>query len=801
MLRAFVAGLAVVGFAQQATSQTFSADELARRTIERRAVEAVIWGMPAVNYDLMRQAALHEAKGAENLIVYWSGLPSWKNQTLTPNPDAVYLMPFFNTRATPMVLEIPPASDEGSITGAIDNVWQVPLEDVGPAGVDKGKGGKFLILPPGYNKDKAPKGYIALPSETYGGFALLRSSLRGGTEADVAKAVAFGKRVKLYPLTQAANPPAAAFVDAANVVIDGTIPYDLSYFQSLDHIVQTEPWLERDRAMIDQLRSLGIEKGKPFSPDPKTKEILERGAREANAWLDARLDGLLSPPYFEGTHWALPASSEVVEEVVDGVSNDFAKPDSYPVDGRGITSSIASIGIKHLEAGQLYLMTLRDKDGNALDKASSYHLAVPPKAPITRYWSASAYDRATHAFIRGMGRFSRSSQNPDLRVNCDGSVDLYFGPRNHDGEETNWIPTNGDGQFEVLFRFYGPEQPLLEKTWKLPDIEKVAGAGEKFEPTAITCPVTPENFVRAESDLNFGRIVKDGGFGKFNHSREPAAIDNQTVIRLNRDTLYSASVFDLDAGPVTITLPNSGKRFMSMQVIDEDEFSPEIVYGVGTQSLTKDKIGTRYVLVAVRAQVNPDDPKDLEAVHALQDAIKVDQPGGPGKFVTPEWDQASQKTVRDGLLMLATTSPDTKGMFGPKGAVDSVGHLIGAASAWGGNPEKDALDLNVVPAKNDGNTVYRLNVKDVPVDGFWSISVYNARGYFEPNPQNAYTLNNITAKRGPDGSIAIQFGGCESKVENCLPTPPGWNYLVRLYRPRAEVLDGRWIFPEAKPAD
>ena len=648
-------------------------------------------------------------------------------------------------------------------------------------------------------RTRSPKGYIALSSETYGGFALLRSILRGGTDADIAKAVAYGKRVKLYPLTQAANPPAAAFVDATDVVFDGTIPYDLSYFQSLDHIVQTEPWLERDKAMIDQLRSLGIEKGKPFSPNSKTKEILESSAREANAWLDARLERLLSPPYFEATHWALPASSEVVEEVVDGVSTDFAKPDSYPVDGRGITSSIAFIGIKHLEVGQLYLMTVMDKDGNALDEASSYHLAVPAKAPITQYWSATTYDRATHAFIRGMEQFSRSSQNPDLQVNCDGSVDLYFGPRNHDGEETNWIPTSGEGQFEVLFRFYGPEQPLLEKTWKLPDIEKIAAAGEKVEPSVS--PVTPENFVRAESDLNFGHIVKDGGFGKFNHRREPASIENQTVIRLNRDTLYSAAVFDLDAGPVTITLPNAGKRFMSMQVIDEDQYTPEVVYGAGTHTLTKEKIGTRYVLVAVRALVNPDDAKDLEAVHALQDAIKVDQPGGPGKFVTPQWDQASQNTVRDGLLMLAATLPDTKGMFGPRGAVNSVGHLIGAASAWGGNPEKDALYLNVVPAKNDGNTVYRLNVKDVPVDGFWSISVYNAKGYFEPNPQNAYTLNNIAAKANADGSVPVQFGGCDGNVLNCLPITPGWNYLVRLYRPRAEVLDGRWTFPEAKPAD
>ena len=169
--------------------------------------------------------------------------------------------------------------------------------------------------------------------------------------------------------------------------------------------------------------------------------------------------------------------------------------------------------------------------------------------------------------------------------------------------------------------------------------------------------------------------------------------------------------------------------------------------------------------------------------------------------MTPQWDQASQNTVRDGLLTLAATLPDTKGMFGPRGAVNSVGHLIGAASAWGGNPEKDALYLNVVPAKNDGNTVYRLNVKDVPVDGFWSISVSNAKGYFEPNPRNAYTLNNIAAKANADGSVPVQFGGCDGNVLNCLPITPGWNYLVRLYRPRAEVLDGRWTFPEAKPAD
>jgi hypothetical protein len=312
--------------------------------------------------------------------------------------------------------------------------------------------------------------------------------------------------------------------------------------------------------------------------------------------------------------------------------------------------------------------------------------------------------------------------------------------------------------------------------------------------------VTPQNFPRAESDLYFSGVVKDGGLGKFMHHREPTAIAKQTVVRMNRDTFYSAAVFDLFAGPVAITLPDPGKRFLSMQVIDEDEYTVEVDYGAGVHTLREGQIGTRYVFVAVRILVDPDDPKDVEAVSALQDAIKVSQPGGPGSFTIPNWDASSQIKVRDALLELAATVADTKGMFGPRGKVDPVRRLIGSAAAWGGNPEEDALYLNVTPAHNDGKTIYRLDVKDVPVDGFWSISVYDDKGYFAPNPQNAYSLNSITAKPGEDGSFAIQFGGCDGKIPNCLPTPPGWNYLVRLYRPRPEILNGAWTFPEAQAA-
>jgi len=237
---------------------------------------------------------------------------------------------------------------------------------------------------------------------------------------------------------------------------------------------------------------------------------------------------------------------------------------------------------------------------------------------------------------------------------------------------------------------------------------------------------------------------------------------------------------------------------MSLQVIDEDQYTYGVFYKPGSVTLTRSGVGTRFVVAAVRTLVDPADPKDVKDVHALQDAVKVSQEQ-VGKFEVPNWYQASQKKVRDALLTLATTLPDTNRMYGRKSEVDPVRFVIGAAQGWGANPPKEALYLNVVPSRNDGTTIYKLNVKDVPVDGFWSISLYNAEGYFEPNRYNAYSLNNITAKKGNDNSVSVQFGGCDGTVPNCLPIMKGWNYMVRLYRPRAEILSGKWKFPEAQP--
>ena len=240
--------------------------------------------------------------------------------------------------------------------------------------------------------------------------------------------------------------------------------------------------------------------------------------------------------------------------------------------------------------------------------------------------------------------------------------------------------------------------------------------------------VTADNFIRAETDLYFASAVEQaGGIGKFFHRRDVMPVDKQAVVRANRDTLYSSAVFDLDAGPVTVTLPDPGDRFMSMMVIDEDQYVAGVVYGKGRHTYAKDRLGTRYMMIAVRTLVNATDPADLKKARALQDAIVVGQ-SASGALELPEWDKASEKKVRDALLALGATVADSRRMFGARSEVDPVRHLIGSAMAWGGNPERDATYLNVTPERNDGVTPYRLTVRDVPVDGFWSISVYNAEG-------------------------------------------------------------------------
>lgn len=316
--------------------------------------------------------------------------------------------------------------------------------------------------------------------------------------------------------------------------------------------------------------------------------------------------------------------------------------------------------------------------------------------------------------------------------------------------------------------------------------------GERERPLAVNV----DNFVRAETDEQLRSIVDSGGFGRLFHRREPPSPDDQSILRMNRDTLYSAGVFDLDAGPVTVELP-AADRFMSLQLISQDHYSADVVYAPARRVVDRETVGTRYALVLVRTFANMDDPRDLALAHTLQDAISIAQET-TGTFAVPPWDLDTRTRARDALRALGALG-GTGVMFGTRDEVDPVSHLIGTAAGWGGNPPSAAVYQSVTPRRNDGETVHELTMKDVPVDGFWSITVYDADGYLERGGTGALSVNDRSARPNADGSYTIRFGGCAEQPTNCLAIMPDWNYTVRLYRPHRVVLDGEWTVPEAEP--
>ncbi len=310
--------------------------------------------------------------------------------------------------------------------------------------------------------------------------------------------------------------------------------------------------------------------------------------------------------------------------------------------------------------------------------------------------------------------------------------------------------------------------------------------------------VTVETFVRAETDTYFrGNMAAFGAtVGQLKHIREPVTAENQSVIRQNQDTLYSGIVLDLSE-PVSVTLPDTGGRYQSAHVISQDHYM--FVEAVpGTFELTEDDVGTQFAIVNFRTFVDPGNPDDVDAARTAQDGIRVEG-GGSGPFVAPEWDQEALTAARQALSDLAELGFDTRFAFGKKDEVRSVDFLIGAAAGWGGLPATAAMYVIDTVDLNDGEAAHKVVVKDVPVNAFWSVTVYTAEGYLGANDLGVNSYNNVKAESNSDGSFTIHFGECEDGRVNCIPITPGWSYTVRLYEPREQILNGSWSFPEPVP--
>lgn len=308
--------------------------------------------------------------------------------------------------------------------------------------------------------------------------------------------------------------------------------------------------------------------------------------------------------------------------------------------------------------------------------------------------------------------------------------------------------------------------------------------------------VNVENFCHLETMRMFTALqAQAGGVNHILHLRMPTPLDAQTVIRMNRDTLYSLAIVDLAEG-ATMTMPDTGSRYSSVMVINEGHYINRVIHEPGVHRITADEFGSRYVALGFRVLADPNDPADVAIANGLQDQFEIEAASAV-PAVMPEHDTESFDQVRAAVLTLAGGMGEFDGAFGSKQEVDPIRHLLGTAAGWGGLPTHEAVYVNVNPGLPPD--AYRIHVGDVPVDAFWSISLYNAAGFFEPTDDGLVSVNSVTADREPDGSVFVHFGGPADGRPNRLHIMDGWNYVVRMYRPRREVLDGRWTFPTLQP--
>lgn len=436
------------------------------------AFDAAVWGMPIVSMQAMRQAFFRDAGAQYGDIVYWSRPADWKNQTKTPDASSRYVYFNFNTKDGPLVLELPPSTGAG-LFGSVLDAWQVPRADVGANGDDKGLGGKYLLLPPDY-PDPPPQGYRPVRFDTHNGYALLRVIPQDASPEAEQRALALIRQLRLYPLAEAAVPPAQKYIDMAGKLFDGTVRFDRHFYAALAQMVSEEPALPRDAEMLANLITLGIVAGQPFSPNEASAQLLTAAAQEVRADFMRRAAGD-GEPYFPGQHWRTPS--------VVGARTGF----TYEVNGeldigaRGLAYFLAYAPQKKPGETALSLTAFADRAGRPLTGEINYRLRVPAEVPAARFWSVAVYNLETAAFFREAPTINLDSYNQKLQQNADGSVDIFFGTMPPAGNETNWIYTTPRRGWFAIFRFHGPEQPLLAKSWVLPDIEQVnlrSGQGE-----------------------------------------------------------------------------------------------------------------------------------------------------------------------------------------------------------------------------------------------------------------------------------------------------------------------------------
>jgi len=445
-----------------------SVKDFTEQVMYQRAFEAVVWSMPAVaKYGLHR--GTFEMGAGNNVVLAWSEGAKPLFEALTPNNITPYVNGTTDLRKGPVVLDVPAATDKTSLFGQVADNWYITIADIGPIGVDKGKGGKILLTPPGY-EGKVPAGFIEVKSPCYIlDFAFRSIPSPDGTPQD---AYELGQKLQVYYLSERPNPKPTKFIDPLNMQWSTLCRYDERWFEDLQAIVDVEPVRERDKAMMGMLKHLGIEKGKPYNPDAKTKAIFRRAVADAYYYMQQRY--LTVEPdelYWSDRKWRNVFFAD------DNMGFSWDMDGILDYDNRSIHPWFTAIYFPNKVTKTpptMYLATAQDKDGNLFEGGKTYVLNVPKDVPINKFWSLTIYDMETWAFIytpeERPGLSSRDREK--MKINADGSVTLYVGPKAPKGYENNWIPTAGKAPY-FMFRFYGPEEAFYNKSFKLKDVELV----------------------------------------------------------------------------------------------------------------------------------------------------------------------------------------------------------------------------------------------------------------------------------------------------------------------------------------
>lgn len=430
----------------------------------QRGVQAFLTALPGASVYALREGL--RSQGADNqTVLVMETLMDSKSLFLTPNSESVYNLMWLDLKGGPLVIETPP-----NILGIIDDHWFNYVGDVGNAGPDRGKGGKFLLLPPGY-EGEVPPGYFVFRSATFGNLFFWRGFLVNGDPGPAVEATKQFTRV--YPLAQAANPPAMTFVNVSGVAFNTIHANDFSFFEEIDHLVQEEPTAALNPEALGLLAAIGIEKGKPFAPDARMKRILTEAAAVANATARAIVfrSRIKEAYFFPNSTWCTP--------FVGGSHEFLSQPGVRNLDARSFffyyaTGVTPAMAMKMVGVGSQYAVAFVDSEGQPFDGSRTYKVHLPPGIPAKDFWSFVIYDNQTRSMLQTDARFpSLGSQAKGLVVNADTSVDVWFGPTAPAGHESNWIQTVPGKGWNVILRLYGPLQSWFDRTWKPGDIVKV----------------------------------------------------------------------------------------------------------------------------------------------------------------------------------------------------------------------------------------------------------------------------------------------------------------------------------------